>query len=157
MSLNKCVKCISDPEFHSFKKIGQLNNSTLFYTAPAKAKDKNNDGTKYENMKLHIQKDTEDKLWIWIVDCANMKVGHYTEMNFNLKLLSLLSQESTLQEVWVLRPNAWIKTTAGLLKAMNKSNVFNRVKYLEGSNVDIFNTLQKSGLDMNTLRWLLEQ
>jgi hypothetical protein len=157
MSLNKCQKCITDPDFHSFKNIGYLNNTILFYTAPAKAKDKNNDGTKFENMKLHIQKDTEGKSWIWIVDCANMKVGHYTEMNFNLKLLTLLSQESTLQEVWVLRPNAWIKTTAGMLKMMNKTNVFNRVKYLEGSNIEIFNTLQKSGMDMNILRFLLEQ
>jgi hypothetical protein len=152
-----CQKCVIDPGFHSFNKIGQLNTSTIFYTAPAKAKDTNKDGTKFENMKLHIQKDTNNKPWIWIVDCGNMNMNHYTEMNFNIKLMNLITGEPTLQELWVLRPNMWVKTTANVLKKLSKTNVFNKVRYFEGSNIEIFNALQKSGLELSTLQYLIEQ
>jgi hypothetical protein len=152
-----CQKCFTDPGFHSFNKIGQVNSSTIFYTAPATARDNNKDGTKFENMKLHIQKDTEGKAWIWVVDCGNMKMTHYTEMNFNIQLMNLLTGEPTLQELWVLRPNTWIKTTAGVLKKLSKTNVFNKVRYFEGSNIEIFNALQNSGLEANTLKYLIEQ
>lgn len=155
-----CQKCLIDPKFHSFAKIGQLHTANLFYTAPAKAKDMNNDGSKFANMQLHIQNDTEGKPWIWIVDCANMNMSHFTEMSFNLKFMKLLSQDATLKEVWIMRPNTWIKTTTGLLKNLNKGNVlnvFNSVKYIDGSNIEIFNTLQKYGLAVNTLSWLISQ
>jgi hypothetical protein len=157
MASPKCQKCLTEKDFHSFIKFGAVSSSALFYTAPAKARDNNKDGTKLANMKLHIQNDTEGKPWIWVVDCANMKMTHYTEMSFNVQLMTLLSHEPTLQEVWVLRPNAWIKTTTAILKKMSKTNVFNKLKYFEGSNIDIFNKLQTSGLDSNTLRWLIEQ
>jgi hypothetical protein len=134
-----------------------VNSTNLFYTAPAKAKDMNKDGTKFSNMKIHIQGDTEGRPWIWVVDCANMKMLHYTEMSFNIQLMNLLSHEPSLQEVWVLRPNSWIKTTAAVLKRMNKTNIFNKLKYFEGSNIEIFNKLQVSGVDTNTLRWLIDQ
>jgi hypothetical protein len=157
MASPKCQKCLTEKEFHSFIKFGEVSSSTLFYTAPAKAKDNNKDGTKFSNMKLHIQSDTEGKPWIWVVDCANMKMVHYTEMSFNIQLMNLLSHEPTLKEVWVLRPNTWIKTTAAILRKMNKTNIFNKLKYFEGSNIEIFNKLQGSGMDVNTLRWLIEQ
>ena len=157
MASPKCQKCLTEKDFHSFIKFGAVSSSALFYTAPAKARDNNKDGTKLANMKLHIQNDTEGKPWIWVVDCANMKMTPYTEMSFNGPFMTLLSLEPTLQEVWVLRPNAWIKTTAAILKKMSKTNVFNKLKYFEGSNIEIFNKLQTSGLDVNTLKWLIEQ
>ena len=152
-----CQKCLTEKEFHSFIKFGEVSSSLLFYTAPAKARDNNKDGTKFSNMKLHIQSDPEGKPWIWVVDCANMKMAHYTEMSFNIQLMNLLSHEPTLKEVWVLRPNAWIKATAAILKKLDKKNIFNKLKYFEGSNIEIFNKLQASGVDTNTLRWLIEQ
>jgi hypothetical protein len=154
--VEKCQKCLIEKDFHSFVKFGTVNTSALFYTAPAKAKDTNKDGTKLSNMKLHIQSDTEGKPWIWVVDCANMKMAHYTEMSFNIQLMNLLSHEPSLQEVWVLRPNSWIKSTAGLLKGMNRT-IFNKLKYFEGSTPEIFTKLQASGIDVKTLLWLIEQ
>lgn len=152
-----CQKCLTEKEFHSFIKFGEVSSSALFYTAPAKAKDTNKDGTKFSNMKLHIQTDTEGKPWIWVIDCANMNMAHYTEMNFNIQLMNFLSHEPTLKEVWILRPNAWIKTTAGVLKGLNKTNVFNKVKYFEGSTPEIFNKLQACGMAVKTLLWLIDQ
>ena len=157
MSSQKCEKCLIDNNFHSFIKLGVVGSSNIFYTAPAKVKDINKDGTKFSNMKLHIQNDTEGKPWIWLVDCINMKMAHYTEMSFNIQIMNLLSHEPTLKEVWILRPNAWVKTTTGVLIKISKINILNKLTYFEGSNIEIFNKLQTSGVDINTLKWLLEQ
>ena len=49
-----CKKCQELPGYHSFQKFGIVKDANLFYTAPAKAGDRNNDGAMLENIKIHI-------------------------------------------------------------------------------------------------------
>ena len=108
-----CVKCINNPDYHSFKKFGKLQDKNLFYTAPAKTDDYNEDGTKLTNIKIHVKEDTLNNPWIWVLDCQKMRLVHYTEMSFNIGLLQLLNVTETLDSVWIMNPNIWIYTTGG--------------------------------------------
>ena len=152
-----CKKCLEKPNYHSFVKFGKIGDVNLFYTAPAKAQDLNEDGTKLANVLLHIEEGTEKKPWIWVVDCANMKIKHYTEMSFNTSLMRVLGNDPHLQAIWILRSNIWIRTTAALLKTIMKNNALNRVEYIDKTGLELFDSLRKKQLDETAIRWLLGQ
>jgi len=152
-----CSKCLEKPNYHSFVKFGRANNVNLFYTAPAKTEDYNRDGTKLANILLHIEEGTEQKPWIWVVDCGNMKMKHYTEVSFNSSLIKALGNNPQLQAIWIIRSNMWIRTTATLLKATMKSEVLRRIEYIDKTGIELFDSLRKKQLDDNTIQWLLSQ
>jgi hypothetical protein len=152
-----CTKCLVNPDYHSFKKFGTLQGKNIFYTAPAKTEDYNADGTKLTNIKIHVKEDTLDKPWIWVLDCQNMGLVHYTEMSFNIGLLQLLNETKTLDSVWIINPNIWISTTISFLRLFYNSPILNKITYLGDSkreNADILTTM---GLTGETITWLLKQ
>lgn len=152
-----CVKCLKKSDYHSFKKFGVLQDKSIFYTAPAKTDDYNEDGTKLANIKIHVKEDTLNKPWIWVLDCKNMGLKNYTEMSFNIGLLQLLNETKTLDRVLVINPNIWIRTTIGFLQTFYNSPILTKIQYLDGSNREISNILTTAGLDVESIAWLLKQ
>jgi len=152
-----CLKCLEKPDYHSFKKFGTLQDKSIFYTAPAKTDDYNEDGTKLENIKIHVNEDTLKKPWIWVLDCNNMGLKNYTEMSFNIGLLQLLNETNTLDSVWIINPNIWIRTTISFLSVFYNSPILNKITYLDGSNREIADILTSIGLDVKSITWLLKQ
>ena len=151
-----CKKCLVNPNFHSFVKFGKIASTNLFYTSPARSMDYNNDGTKLENFKLHLR-DTNGAPWIWVIDCNGMTVKDYTDLNFTIDLLKALSKDYTdsLISIMFINPNTWVKTTVGACKKMFKSGIFDRVKYCEGSPIELFLMYEKLNIPPVSIKWLI--
>jgi hypothetical protein len=152
-----CEKCRAEPDFHSFKKFGTKGEETLFYTSPAKTKDFATDGSKLTNVLQDITELTDGKPWGWVLDCRNMDLRHYTDLSFNLGILQMLQDDPQNRTLWILHPNLWIRTTLALLRSFSYSPIFDRVEYLEGSNLELYDRLSKAGLEPSAIRWLLGQ
>jgi hypothetical protein len=120
-----CPKCVIKPGYHDFHHIGKGR----YYTSPAKTEDLNEDGTKLQNIKIHI--DEIQGPWIWILDCGDMGLQHYTELGFNLGLLQILAEAPGLQEIWIVRPNIWIQGVIGCLSLVSSAPILNKVTYYE--------------------------
>ena len=150
-----CKKCLTTPGYHSFIKFGKCKDANLFYTSPAKSLDKDEDGTKLENVLLHVKEETENKTWIWVLDCQDMTVEHYTELHFNRGIVNLISTDINLQEIWIIRPNVWIKTTVAFFQLIAWAPIFSKICYIEGSKLEQFDTLSSFNLDIKTIDWLL--
>lgn len=150
-----CPKCIIQPGYHSFKHIGEAKGISIFYTNPESSKDKNEEGTKLEHVLLHIQEGTANKPWIWVVDCGTMTIADYTEINFNYGIYNMVTTDSMLQEVWILRPNVWIKTTIGFFQTISYHTISQRISYIEGSDLEKHSFLQSKGVDNKISNWLI--
>jgi hypothetical protein len=146
-----CPKCLKQKGYHSYIHFGKLNEINLFYTAPAKSLDKDEDGTKLENIILHVHEETGQKPWIWVLDCGNMTFEHYTEMHFNRGIVDLISTDPWLKEVWIVRSNLWIQTTVAFFQTFSYAKIFSNIFYID----DYF--LRLRGLDAPTTNWLLQQ
>jgi len=149
-----CQKCIDNPAYHSFVEFGGLAGAKLFYTAPAKTEDFNEDGTKLKNISTHVSEIGEP--WIWVVDCGNMEMKHYTEISFNIGVLNLLSSDPNLKAVWVIRPNIWIRTTISILQTISSSEVLRDIIFYEPG-LPMYISLKAAGLKSKSLQWLLSQ
>jgi hypothetical protein len=152
-----CQKCIANPGYHSFINFGSLGSTKLFYTAPAKTEDTNKDGTKLANITLHLKEETERSPWIWVLDCANMGLHQYTELSFNLGLLDVLVENRTLEEVWILHPNTWVRGVYSFFQMISCAPILKKTQFIEGSGLELLNRLEPKGLDMTTIHWLLKQ
>ena len=112
-----CPKCIENPESHSFTQFGKFGDANLIYTSPARALDYKESEEKIVNFKKHM--DTAlGAPWIWVFDCGGMQMKHFSSMNYTRRLAQILTNEheNYLQAIWIIRPNAWIKTTLKFLK-----------------------------------------
>lgn len=152
-----CAKCTVKPGYHSFVKFARVGNADLFYTAPAKTEDFNEDGMKLANIKLHVAEETASGPWIWVMDCADMGLKHYTEFSFNLGLLGLLNMDPNLKEVWIVRPNIWIQTTVAFLQTFSSAAILRSIKWFDGSTLEIQSGLAATGLVDERIHWLIAQ
>ena len=146
------------PGYHSFICFGSLSgsNTKLIYTAPAKTLDFDEDGTKLSNISIHV-KELNEEPWIWVLDCSHMEMKHYTEISFTIGLLDILANDKNLRAVWILRPNVWIKTTVGFLQTFYSAKILSQIEYFDGSNMELMDSLQKTGANVSTIYWLISQ
>jgi len=152
-----CSKCIAKPGYHSFVNFARVSDADLFYTAPAKTEDFNEDGTKLANIKLHVAEETTSGPWIWVMDCAGMELRHYTEFDFNFGLLGLLNEDPRLKEVWIIRPNIWIRTTIAFLQTFSSAAILRTIRWFDGSNLEIYASLLTTGLADSKIHWMISQ
>jgi hypothetical protein len=152
-----CPKCLKNPGYHSFVKFGNINGVNLFYTAPSKTADYDKDGTKLTNINIHIEEETNGAPWIWVLDCINMGIKHYTDVNFNTNLLKLLAKNSNIREVWIIHSNVWIRGVHSFFSVFSKANLLLKVSYFDGSKLDLMEKFMAKGLAPSTVEWLLAQ
>jgi len=152
-----CAKCLATPGYHNFVNFAELNGTKLFYTAPAKTQDFNEDGTKLANIKIHIAEEAKQKPWIWVLDCGNMAFHHYTEVSFNIGILDVLANDPYLKEIWIMQPNMWIYGVHGFFKTFSSASILNRVSYFDGSTLELLESFQKTGLKGAATQWLVSQ
>jgi hypothetical protein len=149
-----CLKCLQKPGYHSFVKFASIGSASLFYTSPAKTADFNEDGTKLASIKLHISEECAEP-WIWVVDCGDMGLAHYTDFSFNWGLLGLLAADLTLQEIWIVRPNLWIRGVIAVLQTFSSAPILGRIKYFDGSDLELEGLLCAEGLPALMRHWLI--
>ena len=152
-----CEKCTQDPDFHSFRKFGRLGNETLFYTSPIETKDYDEDGTKLANVLIDITEHTKDIPWGWVFDARGMGFHHYTDFHFNLGILQHLTADQNIGTIWVLYPNIWIRGAISCLQQISRSHILHKIQFLEGSNLEVYDTMTHAGLDPKSAIWLIER
>ena len=152
-----CQKCVDKPGYHSFIHFGDLSGTKMFYTALAKTEDYNRDGTKLANISIHIDENTAGGPWIWLFDCSNMGFHNYTDVSFNISLLKLLAKNPTIQGVWVVHPNTWIRGVHSFFSMFSRAPLLDRFSYFEGSGAELMNDFLSRGLHPRTIEWLLSQ
>jgi hypothetical protein len=152
-----CPICLTQPGYHSFSNVGVVQDKALFYTAPAKSLDKNEDGQKLHNFSIDFREEADIKPWIWVVDCVNMTFEHNTDMSFNKGIVDLLSSSKYVQEIWILRPNMWARTTITFFQIFSKTKIFSNLFFIEGSKLEQLDQLLKRGAAAKTAKWLMQQ
>jgi hypothetical protein len=150
-----CPKCVKIPESHSFTYFGKHGDANLFLTVPARVLDYTESEEKIVNFKKHIDT-AKGTPWIWVFDCGNMQMKHHSSLNYTQRLAQILSteHEDILKEIWIMRPNTWMRTTLKFLKAILKSGIFNKIKLFEGEKLELYVGLEKNGLMGKPLQWL---
>ena len=152
-----CQKCLEKPNYHSFMNFGSMGDTQLFYTAPAKTEDLNEDGTKLANITIHVNEETSGSPWIWVLDCENMGFKHYTDVSFNIGLLDLLSKSPTLKEVWIVRSNFWVQAVHTFFQKISSAKIVQNVKYVDGTLLERMMKLESMGLSGEEMNWLIRQ
>lgn len=142
-----CPKCLQVPNSHSFTLIGIINDVHIYYTAPAKALEYRETPENMANFRLHLD-GTKGKKWIWIFDCYGMQTKHYSSMNYMKNLATILSNEhgDTIQGLWFIRQNAWMKTAINFLKGFFKASLLQKMQVFKGDKLELYVQLEKGGL-----------
>jgi hypothetical protein len=136
-------------------KFGSINTLGLYYTSPARSTDHTKDGTRLQNFNMHLA-ETKGSPWIWVLDCNGMTAKDYTDMNFTNDVFKLLSKDyDNLRNILIINPNIWIKTTVETCKKMFKSNMFDKIKYCQGSPLELFMIYENMGMPPKALKWLI--
>jgi hypothetical protein len=86
-----------------------------------------------------------------------MGLAHYTDFSFNYGLLGLLAADSTLNAIWVVRPNMWIRGVISVLKTISWAPILKKITYFEGSNMELDTQLTTAGLYSEGRQWLIAQ
>ena len=122
-----CELCVKDPNSHSFSALSPVNDIKVFYTAPARALDRDHP-EKLEFFRKHLVL-ARNKPWIWIFDCGEMAMQHYAPINFTLGLSKILEEEhgDVLQSILVIRPNWFTRCTLNILKAILPNKTLEKV------------------------------
>ena len=150
-----CQKCLNSPGFHSFSNIGKFNNIDVFYTSVSKGQDNTTDGSKIKNIKLHFEEDPAGKEWIWVLDCSNMGTSHYTDLAFNIELTKTILTNKKINNIWMIRQNAWIKSIHALCMTVTGAEHFNKFTYFDGSNIELFLKFKEMGLNNSLISKIL--
>lgn len=103
--MNKiCSACAVDPESHSFKKIAEKRNTSIFYTKPGAAKMYKDT----EGILAHMENAliaNNGKKWVCIIDGDDFDIGHATEFATGRGIVALLTKyNDTLVELKIINP-----------------------------------------------------
>jgi len=150
-----CTKCKVQFGYHNFVIIGTVNDTLLIYSSPAKSSDFNEDGTKLENIRCHIEE--YKRPWIWIFDGGGMGFQHYTDLSFNMGLLNILSNNKYIQGVWITRSNMWLRTSISFVQTISSAPIFKKIKYMDGNILEIHDAFRKEGLETHSIIWILNE
>jgi len=151
-----CKRCKEAPAAHSFSYFGNLGDTMMYYTSPARALDYKETPETYSYYKSHIDSAKTSK-WIWVIDCAGMQMKHYSSIELIKKMMKMILEEHSgvLEKIWILHPNAWIKGAVAILKPFLKKETIEKIKILEGDKLELLVNLEKTGLTGKPINWLL--
>jgi len=152
-----CPRCKETPGFHSFTPFGTINSIKIFYTSPNKSQDTNSDGTRLENLKIHMLEDTGGKPWIWFFDCSHISLTAASDIKSNIDLITFLSHNKNLKKIYVLQPDLLFRAALTTVKGLINHPLLSEIHYIEGSPLELMVSLNKLGFDIVQIKSLLRQ
>jgi len=150
-----CPACAANPDAHCFVRFGQIGDVSLYYTAPSRARDYKESPVQLANMKLHLDS-TKPHKWMLFVDCRGMLLKHVTSIQFSSSVSNIIVKEhnDSLQAIWILQPNHWVKGTLKLLRAIFGAESMKKIHLMEGDKLELYVSLEQKGLSGKPLQWL---
>lgn len=151
-----CPRCQIVPDAHSFNYFGELNDIKYYYTSPARARDTKETVETLSYYKAHINQAKNSK-WVWLIDCAGMKMKHYSSIELIKNLIKLLLDEHKgfLTKICIIHPNTWIKGALSIMKPFLKKETLEKIQIVEGEKVELLLELEKLGIKGKPLNWLV--
>ena len=134
---------------YCFRSIGQHEAADIMYTAPAQA-DLITADEHFAGFKARMDPYRTRK-WIWILDCRGMTSAHFMTLHLCRTLYKVLTTEhvESLQAVWVLNINPWVRAMLSLFH-------LTKVSVLPTERLELFVTMQRIGLAHDMIDRLLE-
>ena len=147
-----CPEC----SIHSFEQFGTLQDYKLFYTSPAKSKDFRETEERLTDFKVHLDT-AKGGPWIWVFDCGKMGPEHKLSLSFAQGVAKILAteHEDKLKGIWIVQPNMWFSLLLKGLKLFIRSPLFDMVRLVEGSSLDIYEFLKAQGVDPKARQWII--
>jgi len=148
-----CPQCAKNQKSHSFTKFGQKEGTGYWYTAPAAAEEPINTVEKFTYFKAHMEQAKQDATWVWIFDCAGMKVKHYASIDFMRRLVKSMSEDHgpILKEVWFVNPNVWIRTSIKILKPFINKDLVSKISFVDDTGAEFISRL--TGVRLSAAPW----
>jgi len=116
-----CPLCNKNPANHSFSKVRESDGIAIYYTAPAKALDKDRDGILL-HYDLVLSENTMP--WIWIFDCKDYPLMDMLDIQLAIQLTELINKKylSNLNKIIIVNSTAFIWTIISIVSFfMDKS------------------------------------
>ena len=132
-----CKICELEPNSHSFKKIREEDNISVFYTCPAKAT-KHNDHDGIISHYKGIMDEHGDKPWIWIFDSIDFTIKHAMEIKIATSLAKLINDNysKNLKKLVILNPTWHIRATLKIVSPFLSDHVKNLIKIDEKNSIE---------------------
>jgi hypothetical protein len=134
---------------YSFDPLGTTNKGVdVIYTNPARA-DPIRGETGFAGFKSLLDP-YRSRPWVWIFDCRGMTATHALNIDFVRRLSRVLESEhaDSLQRVWILNMNSWIR---GILQLFPT----HKVRALSNDRLEVLVTLQQEGHSHTTIDQVL--
>ncbi len=126
----KCSICDAAPNSHSFDKIDQIDDITIFYSCPGDLVNEES------NNIISHHKDTLDEYlinkWTWIIDSKNYKLKRVRHTNDAMKIIRLISKPeylSKLQQIIIVKANMQARTIINILWLFLSKNLKDKIKF----------------------------
>lgn len=102
-----CPLCNENPANHSFSKIRESDGNAIYYTAPAKALNKDR-----ESILLHYDLVLSENTmpWIWIFDCKDYSLMDMLDIQLAIQLSDLLNKKysKNLKKIIIINSTTFI-------------------------------------------------
>ena len=151
-----CPRCQIVPDAHSFNFFGSINEVKYYYTSPARARDTKETPETLNYYKIHINQAKTSK-WVWVIDCAGMKMKHYSSIEIIKSMIKLLLDEhkGILIKICIIHPNSWIKGAITIMRPFLKKETLDKINVIEGEKMELLTGLEKLGIKGQPLNWLI--
>ena len=126
-----CRTCHECPSSHSFSKLCEQNNISIFYTNPGEAEKYSDRTGIIAHMDNMLSQHVSHK-WAWIFDGAGFQHHHMMELQLTRDIITLINDKynSTLVYVHVKNTNPMIKQLFGIISPfMVNSDLASKIKF----------------------------
>jgi hypothetical protein len=129
-----------------FIPIGTLADAVIYYTPIRQIKQM---GTEADFTAFKQQLDAITGPWIWVVDCAGVKLEQLLNIRLAQRIATLLRAEHAdrLKDTWIMQMNGWLRSVLSLFKAA--------VTVLSSDRLELFVQLQRIGCSHHTVELIL--
>ncbi|NDE15951.1 hypothetical protein EBZ80_13575 [bacterium] len=120
----------------------------LYYSAPARIATISTDA-EFAALKQELDRVRAGGPWLWVVNCAGMRLEHVLNARYVQRLADLLRTEHTglLLGTWMLQINTWVR---GILAGFGAE-----ATVLSDDRLELFLQLQRAGCSHATVDFLL--
>ncbi len=131
-----CKTCYKDSTSHSFSKLCEMNDVSVFYTKPAEATKYTDTAgilAHYDNMLMY----NGSKPWRWIFDSEGFEMKHALEVSTGIGIAKLITSKysNNLQKIIVTNPTWHIKLMYTFVSPFLSQKVKSMVEFTKKSNV----------------------